>query len=284
MIEYLVVGVPKDIVPRETSETLSKFERVTGIKKTRRYINSTSSMICDTLDSCNRENFIGVNQLIVITQSPDQLSPCMATEIHNYLELSPEIIAFDINHACDGWVLGVNLANKLGGKTLLICADQLRYGSTQPESLIFSDAVSITVIRAGFDDFHSYTDGSMAGQLHCGLNGEMRMNGDAVFDFVTTKVPELIKKFPDEDYMVPHQANLSMNRLLEIRSGYKERTLYSIEEFGNQSMNSIPTCLAYNESKIVNKSVLCVGFGAGFTAAGIGLFWNPKTPSKIVEI
>ena len=39
-----------------------------------------------------------------------------------------------------------------------------------------------------------------------------------------------------------------MNRILEMRSGFKGRALYSIEEYGNQSMCSIPTVLAVNES------------------------------------
>jgi 3-oxoacyl-[acyl-carrier-protein] synthase III len=212
------------------------------------------------------------------------LSPCLAAEVHAYLGLPEHVIAFDVNHACDGWVFGINLANKLGGRTMLICVDRLRYAPNPIEGLIFSDAVAITMVQAGFDSFKSYTDGSKAPHLYCGLDGEMTMDGDVVFDFVTSRMPIFIKSFGDRDFLVPHQANLSMNRILEARSGYGGRTVYSIKEYGNQSMCSVPTCIAHNEDKLMNKNILAVGFGAGFTAAGIGLYWQPLFPSRIVEV
>lgn len=280
MIESITIGLPP-IVPRETSDDLTRFERVTGIKTTRRYSGNTYSMVCDTLDHI--KGLTPFSQLIVVTQSPDQLSPCMAAEIHDYLELPSDVLAFDVNHACDGWVLGAHLANKLGGRTLLICADRLRFG-IGPERYMFSDSVSVTEISAANNRFASYTDGSKAGALVCGLKGEVEMRGDEVFDFVTSKMPGFIQDFGDSyDYLVPHQANLSMLKLLAMRSGYKDRTLYSIEEFGNQSMNSIPTCLVKNSEKIHGANVLCVGFGAGFTAAGMGMWWAPKA-TRMVEI
>ena len=284
MIESVLVGVPKDTVPRGTTEDVIKFERVTGIKVTRRTKMNTYNMICSLIDQMPRILDVP-DHLIVITQSPDQLSPCMAAEIHDYLDLPSSVISFDINHACDGWVFGVNLANKLGGRTMLICADRLRYAPNPIEALMFSDSATITMITAGMNPFKSFTDGSKSKCLYAGLDGTMEMRGGDVFDFVTSKMPGFIDSFMrGYDYLVPHQANLSMLKLIEMRTEYKGKTLYSIEEYGNQSMNSIPTCIAHNESKVLGKQLLAVGFGAGFTAAGIGIHW-PKTPiTRIVEI
>lgn len=284
MIESILVGIPNFIMPRVQSPELEKFERVTGIKKTRRYNGNSFSMITDTLK--HRKSPLEVpDNLIVVTQSPDQFSPCMAADVHDYLRFPSKTIAFDVNHACDGWVLGVHLANRLGGRTMLICVDRLRFEPNEIEKYIFSDACTITMIQAGIEKFKSFTDGSKSDLLFCGLDGEMVMDGGAVFDFVSTKVPDFIDSFDiGYDWLAPHQANISMLKLLERRTDYENRVLYSIEEYGNQSMSSIPTCLAHNEDKILDKSVLCVGFGAGFTAAGIALHWSRAPVTRIVEI
>ena len=223
MVEYLTMAVPKDFVDRSRFGDTAEFERVTGIRKTRRFSGSTTEMILKAIDACN---FSGeeIEAVVVVTQSPDRLSPCMAMEVHNHLQLPSGVPAFDLNHSCDGWVVGLHVARKISSKTLLICADRLRYDKTPMESLIFSDSVSITVVgNSGLCRAAFYTDGSQSSKIFCGLNGEMDMDGGFVFDFVTTKVPPLIKEFNiplASDFLVPHQANLTMNKILAMRAGF----------------------------------------------------------------
>lgn len=286
MIESLVVGVPKHVVHRESSEELDRFERTTGIMKTRRYAGSTLDMIKDTIKNSDRDySHIGV--IIVATQSSERTSPCLASSIQNYLGVSSETIVFDINRACDAWPFGIWLANKMAdecGSILLICADRLRYGDSSPDNLIFSDAVSLTEIwYDGEDHFETFVDGSGDIELFS-YPEKMYMNGSAVFDFAVTAVPKLIGKFDIQNTLIMHQANRSMNKLIAQRSGYSDKWLSSIEEYGNQSMNSIPTCIAFHEKELKEKEILCVGFGAGFSACGISLKWLPGFNSKIVEI
>lgn len=310
MIEQLIVGTPHDTLPRRKLGTdcetgvpcyepqqLANFERTTGIKKTRHFVGKTAEMVKKTLAVANYNkglNLKGIQQLIVITQSPDRLSPCMAAEIHAYLGLDEDVPAFDVNHACDGFVFGLMLANRMQRRTLLICADRLRYSPTPVEGLIFSDAVAVAIVNGAemtpLMPFRSFTDGTKHGNLCAGLNGEMRMDGNDVFDFVTTKIPDLVHGFlgPELlgkiDWFVPHQANLSMNRILELRTGFKGRTLYSIEEYGNQSMCSIPTNIAVNEDKCLGKSLLLCGFGAGYTAALGIVTWPAKPICRMVSV
>lgn len=290
MIEYLAVAVPDNILDRSglDQEKLKDFERVTGIKKTRHFEGSTTEMVKKALDKCNLDptTFDGV---IVLTQSPDRLSPCLAVEIHSYLEMWPHAFAFDVNRACTGWIDGVHLAAKLG-RVLLICVDRLRYNPNPAENLIFSDSVSVTVINDWWEfypeiEFHN--DGQYAKELYCGLNGDFHMNGSFIFDFVVGKVSELIKQFNQEypcDLLVPHQANLSMLKLLAIRSGFKDKWLSSIEEYGNQSMNSIPMAILHNEEDALGRDLLLAGFGAGVSASLMKIRWSHKTKTEIVEI
>lgn len=290
MLKSLTVAVPEFVVDRTHTRApkdhLASFERVTGIKKTRRFEGTTAEFIKKALSTANYNGALdlrAIDSLIVVTQSPDRLSPCMAAEIHDYLKLPSNVPAMDLNHACDGFVLGLWAARRLGNKSLLICVDRLRYNNTPLESLIFSDACAIAVVENDGATFpvQFFTDGSNHEKLYAGLAGEMKMDGNAVFDFVTTVMPDMIGTFCEEhglcDWLAPHQANLSMNRVLESRSGFKGRCLYSLEEYGNQSMCSIPTALAVNESKIMGQRVLMAGFGAGYTAA-VGALWWPTNP------
>jgi 3-oxoacyl-[acyl-carrier-protein] synthase-3 len=287
VIEWLRVGIPKTIVARQPSPELEKFERVTGIKKTRRAKHGIQWSILSTLDRCPKSR---PDNIIVVTQTPDQFSPCTAVWVQDHLKLPKSTLCFDVNHACDGWVVGFHLASRLPGKTMLICADQLRYEPNPIEGLIFSDAVSITLIdsdpsKHSLCEFKAYTDGSKARLLRCELDGEMVMRGDAVFDFVTTEIPKFIASFALSPHViVPHQANLSMHKILAMRTGAGERLLSSIEEYGNQSMNSIPTCITMHEDSILGRDVLCVGFGAGFTAAGAIISWPESPVCAFVEI
>lgn len=289
MLESLTVAVPKNIVPRLhlPAEETAKFERVTGIKKTRHFEGSLAEFIKAAIDQTSID-VTTIEALLVVTQTPDRLSPCMAVEIAHHLGLPPNIPAIDMNHACDGFIMGLWAGQKLSGRTLVICADMLRYKVGSIEGLIFSDAVSIAVVtRVRYLSYRFYNDGSMHQKLRCGLKGEMEMDGNAVFDFVTTVIPTMVNNSIMQeisDWFVPHQANLSMNRILEMRAGFKGRTLYSIEEYGNQSMNSIPTNLAHNEDKILGKTVLLCGFGAGYTAAMTTIDWPRERMTKMVEV
>jgi 3-oxoacyl-[acyl-carrier-protein] synthase III len=288
-IEYLTVAVPKNIIDRFglDQKALADFERVTGIKKTRRFLGSTTEMILKALKACDftAEDLAGV---IVVTQSPDRLSPCMAMEVHNYLKLPPSAFAFDVNRACTGWSDGLMLATKMPGKTLLICADRLRYAPNPIEGLIFSDSVSISVINQSVEiPTIFFNDGAYSDKLYCGLNNDMFMNGAFIFDFVTSKVPGMIKefnaKFPS-DTLCLHQANLSMLKIVAMRSGFKDNWLSSIEEYGNQSMNSLPTSIVHNEEKALGKKLLLASFGAGVSATVQQIIWPEKSIGYIVQI
>lgn len=283
MIESLVVCVPKTKVDRSFVDTdqLRSFERVTGIMNTRRFLGTTAEMIYEAYKKTTLPK--NINNIIVVTQSPDRLSPCMAMDVHRMMGLGPKVLAFDVNHACDGWVVGLHICGKLDGKSLLVCADRLRYDKTPTDSLIFSDSVSFTVMSGMRGRFQSFTDSGYIDDLYCGFKS-MHMNGDAIFDYVTTKIPTMIQMFGDNaDWLVPHQANLSMNKLLEIRSGFRGRCAYSVQEYGNQSLNGIPTAIAMNEDSLMGKDILLCGFGAGLTTSMMQISWPSWHTSQIVE-
>ena len=296
MIEGLFVAVPKDIVDREKYDPvqLSQFEKVTGLKKTRRWTTSTEDTIKRAIDNFKLHEGIGhIDSVIVVTQTPSRLSPCMAMTVIQEMGLPPEVMGFDIGQSCTGYVYGLHVAKSLGGRSLLVCVDQLRYAGEGPDDmgdLIFSDAISFTVLsgyanntlRCGYKTFSRGIN-----KLYCTIDGKMKMSGADVFDVMTKEVPPFIKLATSgfaAEVMVMHQANESMCDLIVKRSEFDGFVPKSINEYGNCSMNSIPVTIAHNEEEILDKRCLLVGFGAGWSLAGAALQWPGRRVSQLVEM
>ena len=107
---------------------------------------------------------------------------------------------------------------------------------------------------------------------------DTHMKGMDVFSFSITDVPKLMKEFMSEmettpenyDIFALHQANLyilkQISRKLKISF---EKIPLSIENFGNNSSNSIPLVLADHFGDISSgmRRVFMCGFGAGLSWA-----------------
>lgn len=170
--------------------------------------------------------------------------------------------------------------------------------STYP---LFGDAASATLIQYSVNSSKScyklWTDGSGFDKIiipHGGYrnrvneksmvviqdeNGNQRrpidtlMDGSEVFNFTISIVPDLIKKFiienqqeeGDYDYLIMHQANKFINETVRKKLNFgEEKTLYSIEKYGNTSSTTIPLTICSNELKTPSH-LLLAGFGVGLS-------------------
>jgi 3-oxoacyl-[acyl-carrier-protein] synthase III len=116
-------------------------------------------------------------------------------------------------------------------------------------------------------------------------NFQLALNGIEVFNFALREVVPNAKKLlqesgvslADVDYFVMHQANLLMNETIrKMMKVEKEKTPYTIREFGNTSSASIPlTIVRQLQEAITTRRVrlLTCGFG-------VGLSWG----SVIIEL
>ncbi len=279
MIEKLVVAVPKKIIDRSGIDC-KDFERITGIKKTRRFsLGNVWQLVVPALEKFRGVE--GIEQIIVVTQSRTRNIPAMAIDVLSQLNLNPKIPVFDVNQSCSGFIYGLYLSCS-SRRTLVVCADCLELDDSE---LIFSDAACVFVFDHNSPLNFSFHNDPNISALWADTDGYMRMDGGKVFDFVTKNIPPLIRELPMADYFCQHQANESMMKLVAKRAGYTDdQNLMSIHEYGNQSMVSIPTCLAYNEQKILGKEVLLAGYGAGFSAALTTIKWPAKSVSTIIEV
>lgn len=128
---------------------------------------------------------------------------------------------------------------------------------------------------------HPYHEGSRNettnkdGIVHTELN--LEMDGMAVFNFALKEVKPNVNDLmdfagfsnSDIDYFVMHQANLFMNETVRKKLKIdREKTPYSLKDFGNTSSASIPlTMVTQLKEKLENspQRLLLSGFGVGLS-------------------
>lgn len=170
--------------------------------------------------------------VIFVTLTPDCLMPNNSTYAQHLLGLPNDLAAFDINHACPGYVFGLwnaaLIARNMGKKVLLLDGDiNSKYVSPWDNStaLLFGDAGTASIISPCDNDnkwsFTFMSDGSNreAIMMRLGLKYpltedaleykafqdgsrrrfiDMEMNGEAVFKYVVNVIPDMTLSFMEE--------------------------------------------------------------------------------------
>lgn len=257
-----------------------------------------------------------IGALILCTQSPDYFLPATSNVISGKINLSDDVICLDINQGCAGFEVGLLQAFMLldtGSidKVVLLNADilstkvSIKDRNSRP---LAGDGAAITIIEniKNNEDIDVFIkmDGSNALSLQIPAGGfkmpsnaqtailkedaagnfraldHLVMKGDEVFNFVQTKVPEMLSdmfntlKIDDSaiDYYFFHQPNKFMlEKLAEILMIPFEKMPNNIcEKYGNGSNNTVPLNICENlgEQAISNSYQVCLG---GF---GVGLTWS----------
>ena len=250
----------------------------------------------------------GVELIIVSTTTPDYAFPSVACLVQAALGI-PETGAIDLNATCAGFAYGLHLANGLvtagvhrkvlvlAGETLTKVVDT----SDRATRILFGDGAGAAVVAADeerprFLAAHLGSDGNGAGKLfRTGLSSRVspndataliRQNGRQVFRWAVETVAcgakSVVEKAGLElneiDWFVPHSANARITEAVCERIDFPvERTLSSLEYFGNTSSATIPLALAEGVRRGQLKSgdlVLLYGFGGGLVHAGLVVEWT----------
>ena len=122
------------------------------------------------------------------------------------------------------------------------------------------------------------------------------MKGDDVFNFVQCEVPPMIEHLfeqanithDDVDWFMFHQPNKFMLNKLADKIGVPREKMPAniVENFGNASGVTVPTCISYNlgEELVNNKQKLCMaGFGVGLTWSSIYMEVGNLKFNQIIE-
>lgn len=250
-----------------------------------------------------------VDYLIVGSSTPDYAYPSVSSMLQSYYALPKTVGALDISTACAGFTYGINLAAGLIGtrqvrRVLVIVADALTRSvdyTDRATAVLFGDGAGAALVeyteKPAIFGMDAGADGSGGKFLYrtglrTDINGVvdasrlLRQEGAAVYRWVLENVPPAIERvveragltLEDIDWFVPHSANLRMIEALDKRLPFPiERTLISVEEYGNTSAVSIPLALvpAVRDGRVRSgERVLLFGFGGGLVTAGNVVVWT----------
>lgn len=170
-----------------------------------------------------------IGAIVYVTQTPDHFMPPTSTILHGKLRCPRDVLCFDINHGCAGYIYGLLqaflLLEILDKKIVLLNADTLSRRSCPYDRNIYpiiGDAASVTIVEnaPGADDVYlnMQTDGTRSHWLIIPAGGfrkpstestreirglpdgnrrsedDLYMNGAGIFTFTQTEVPLTIRE------------------------------------------------------------------------------------------
>lgn len=232
-----------------------------------------------------------IRGILVATSTGTYHFPSTAALLQKELDLSTEVLCFDLGAACTGFVCGVVTAWGLlngweEGYLLLVGSEQLTKHvdyTDRGTCILFGDGAGAALLTLEQKQEGGagkvWSDGNRE-ILYCREKGAIQMQGQEVFRFalsaMTQTMEEVVGKagisMEEVDHIVCHQANARM--IAHMRKKYpalKERFYQNIETYGNTSAASIPIALDEMWEKGMlhrGQRILLVGFGAGLTWGG----------------
>jgi len=268
-----------------------------------------AAAVRDLLEHAPHIDPASIDYVIVGSTTPDYVYPNLASMLQDRYHLPTTAGALDINVACAAFTYGINLACGLIGtgqirRALVVVADALTRSvdyTDRSTCVLFGDGGAAAIVeyseRPAIFGMTAAADGSGGKFLYrtamrAEINGvvdETRLlhqEGAAVYRWVLANVPDFVFRvleragmtLDDVDWFVPHSANLRMIEALAKRLPFPmDRTLLSIEEYGNTSAVSIPLALvpAVRDGRIKRGDrLLLVSFGGGLVSAGNVVVWG----------
>ena len=269
-----------------------------------RYISNSNESVIEISVKCSEKIFKKfpkkkIDSIILVTQTSPYRIPTTACILQNKLGLRKDIVAFDINLGCSGFLYALRMTTSLINSKqikngLIICADTYtKYISKNNTACrpIFSDAAAATLVTSNkknmIGPFELGADGSGADALELPMgSNEIIMHGAKVLTFAMDIVPKnvnhLLKKIKIKkdkiDKFIFHQASKyildNINRILSLK---KNQIFENYNKVGNTISASIPIALKdANTKKKLKKNNLIViaGYGVGLSWGSALIRWD----------
>jgi len=237
-----------------------------------------------------------IGAIICATVSADNYSPSDACLIQRDLGLHDNMIGFDLNAGCSGFIFGIETMRGLlmsgGFKYGIVVASEIlsrKMDKTDRSTcVLFGDGAAAAIVALDENSNYYSTMGIHGDDELIKVpipNGPIYMDGQATYKFAVSSVPKLINGVmekanvtPDEiDMFILHQANLRIIEAVKHRVKQPDEKFYiNIDKYGNTSAVSV--ALAMDEANKAGKlkpgmKVLLAGFGAGKTYGAVIFEW-----------
>jgi 3-oxoacyl-[acyl-carrier-protein] synthase-3 len=305
--------VPDKII---TNEEMTKFVDTsdewivsrTGIKE-RRIVTDQSTLDLAEIAANRAIESSGIDKekidlIIVATVTSDYAFPGVSNLLQSRLGLD-NIMAFDINAACSGFLFALQIADKMiksesFNYALIVGAEvlsRLTDWRDRNTCVLFGDGAGAMVIgksktnkikdvltaSKGDTDFLLFSKNPDIKDPYVNdvsTQDHIHMNGSEVFKFASRIMPKTIKKLLERNkldideisYIVAHQANLRIIDKSARDLGIDmDKMFINIDKYGNTSAASVPIAIdeAIRSDKIKRDDLfLTVAFGGGLTWAG----------------
>ncbi len=248
---------------------------------------------------------LDIDLIILASFTPDLTLPNVACQIQEKIGAF-NATCYDLNAACSGFLFGLSSANAylvsgmfrhilvIGSETMSRTIDW----SDRSTCVLFGDGAGAAILTADNEKAYVAVSGSdgVKGKVLTGggtilknflINSDtanivadtfyIKMDGQEVFKFAVSKVPECINqvlekagKIPDDiDYYILHQANVRIISSVAKRLHINEDKIpVNLHKYGNTSAASIPILLDELRRDGTLKSgqkIIFSGFGGGLT-------------------
>lgn len=255
-----------------------------------------------------------VDLILAATVSPDCTFPCLACEIQAAIG-ADNAVAYDINAACAGFLFALNSANAyiqcgMYHNALIVGAEVLTKivdWNDRSSCILFGDGAGAAYIQEAEEGVVSMVQGANGKKgmalyrYEGGVNnpfrevaateeepkgsGYLEMNGQEVFRFAVSQVPDSIQKVlakvgwdkSEVDHYILHQANARIIQSIAKRLGEPEEKFpMNLHQYGNMSSASIPVLLdEMNKAGKLKRGekIIMSGFGAGLTYGATAVVW-----------
>lgn len=229
--------------------------------------------------------------IMVVTSSPDQISPSTACTLHEMLNIKRDVPSFDINAVCAGFVYSMSFASTLISsgiyKKILIVSSETYSKHTNVHDrncVFFGDGAGGVVLgpsKNGWTVSNIASNGNGTGMtgFRMPLSAPFTMNGKEVWEQAIRVLPESIKlvmkeaelEVDDIKLLVPHQPSINILKIVAKEVGMSMDKVKLVQDkYGNIAGASIPIALndafKNNEIKKGDKIVL--------SAVGAGWAWG----------
>jgi 3-oxoacyl-[acyl-carrier-protein] synthase III len=263
----------------------------TGIKNRHQALEEKTSELAykAALDAINRVNYdvSKIDLIILATITGDQMTPSTSNFVQAYLGLHHDVMSFDINAACTGFVYALEVASAMlqtnrFRAALVIGAEEITKVvdfTDRNTCILFGDGAGAMILEPSTQErnqayFYNVAKGDTNNILT--VQTKIKMDGRKVYQFAVDAMEQAIYKVLDDaglkiediDMIIPHQANeriiQSVSKSMNIPM---DRFMLNLSEYGNTSAASIPITISeyFDQNETKNKKILLVGFGGGFT-------------------